>query len=331
MKKVTVYLTDLCHTQFGLSRSSISLGIGTIGAYLIKKFGKDVNVRLFTVYEDLIDGFKEKEPDIVGLANFGWNENLTVKTMSVIRRDFPNVLIVTGGANISPFGATDFSNRKRKIKLAEAFCQQQDLQILEKIPNCDYFTHGDGELPFSLIVKEFIKYDYSRKKMITNKATVPGASLVYENQLIFGGTGELLKSLDEFDSPYILGLYDEILSKYDLVPQIETDRGCPFECGFCTIGGWTNAVIKHSVEWSKKEILDLKERSKIKILRIANSNFGLLRHDIEIGTFLKNLRDETGYPSGIRVYSAARGANERVKNLMLLFGDMLPLNLSFQR
>ena len=41
MKKVTVYLTDLCHTQFGLSRSSISLGIGTIGAYLIKKFGKD--------------------------------------------------------------------------------------------------------------------------------------------------------------------------------------------------------------------------------------------------------------------------------------------------
>ena len=105
MNKVTIYLVDLCHDQFGLARSSISLGIGTIGAYLIKKFGEKVNVRLFLVYDDLIEAFREKEPDVIGLANFGWNENLNVKTMSVLRRDFPNVLIVTGGANISPFGA----------------------------------------------------------------------------------------------------------------------------------------------------------------------------------------------------------------------------------
>jgi len=329
MKKVTIYLADLCHNQFGLARSSISLGIGTIGAYLIKKFGEKVNVRLFTVYEDLIEAFKEKEPNIVGLANFGWNENLNVKTMSVLRRDFPNVLIVTGGANISPYGATDFSNKK-KLTLTEAFCQRQDLQILAKMPHCDYFTHGDGELPVSLIVEQFINHDFSRERMINEKVTVPGSSLVYEKQLIFGGPGKLLKNLDEFDSPYALGLYDEILNKHDLVPQIETDRGCPFQCGFCTIGGWTNAVIKHSVEWSKKEILDLKERSKIKILRIANSNFGLLKQDVEISKFIKNLRDKTGYPNGLRVYSAARGANERVKNLMRELGEMLPLNLSFQ-
>ena len=81
MKKVTVYLVDLCHNQFGLARSSISLGIGTIGAYLIKKFGAKVNIRLFTVYDDLIDAFREKQPDIIGLANFGWNENLNVKIL----------------------------------------------------------------------------------------------------------------------------------------------------------------------------------------------------------------------------------------------------------
>jgi len=329
MKKVTIYLVDLCHNQYGLARSSISLGIGTIGAYLIKKFGEKVNVKLFLVYDDLIEAFKEKQPDVVGLANFGWNENLNVKAMSVIRRDFPNVLMITGGANISPYGATDFSDKK-KVTLTEAFCQRQDLQILAKMPHCDYFTHGDGELPVSLIVEQFINRDCSRERMINEKVTVPGSSLVYENQLIFGGPGKLLKNLDDFDSPYSLGLYDEILNKYDLVPQIETDRGCPFKCGFCTIGGWTNVVIKHSVEWSKKEILDLKERSKIKMLRVANSNFGLLKHDVEISKFIKNLRDETGYPNALRVYSAARGANERVKSLMRELGEMLPLNLSFQ-
>ena len=55
MKVTTIYLADLCHNQFGLARSSISLGVGTIGAYLIKKFEKKVNIKLFTVYEDLIE------------------------------------------------------------------------------------------------------------------------------------------------------------------------------------------------------------------------------------------------------------------------------------
>ena len=198
MKKVTIYLVDLCHNQYGLARSSISLGIGTIGAYLIKKFGEKVNVKLFLVYDDLIEAFKEKQPDVVGLANFGWNENLNVKAMSVLRRDFPNVLMITGGANISPYGATDFSNKK-KVTLTEAFCQRQDLQILTKMPHCDYFTHGDGELPVSLIVEQFINRDCSRERMINEKVTVPGSSLVYENQLIFGGPGKLLKNLDDFD------------------------------------------------------------------------------------------------------------------------------------
>ena len=40
MKKITIYLADLCHHQFGLARSSISLGIGTIASYLIKKLDK---------------------------------------------------------------------------------------------------------------------------------------------------------------------------------------------------------------------------------------------------------------------------------------------------
>ena len=330
MKVTTIYLADLCHNQFGLARSSISLGVGTIGAYLIKKFEKKVNIKLFTVYEDLMEACKIKKPDIVGLANFGWNENLTVKTVSVLRRDFPNVLIITGGANISPFGGTDFSSRKKPPSMTEAFGKENDLQILTKMPEIDYFIHGYGEIPFVGLVDGFIKNNFSRNEMINNKVIVPGSSLVFNNQLIFGGTPPMLSNLDDFDSPYALGLYDDILKKYDLVPQIETDRGCPYECGFCTIGGWSNRVMKHSVDWIKKEVMDLNKRSRIKMLRIANSNFGLLKQDIEIAQFIKDLRAKTGYPNAIRVYSAARGANERVKNLMKNLGDMLPLNISFQ-
>ena len=60
MKKTTIYLADLCHHQFGLARSSISLGIGTIASYLIKKLDKEIHPELFTTYEDLIDKGKKK-------------------------------------------------------------------------------------------------------------------------------------------------------------------------------------------------------------------------------------------------------------------------------
>ena len=115
MKNVSVYIVDLCHNQFGLARSSLSLGIGTIGAYLIKKYGENVNVKLFTVYKDLMEAFKNKKPNIVGLANFNWNENLNVKTMSNIRRDYPNVLMISGGANVSPYGAQIFLHVKNHL------------------------------------------------------------------------------------------------------------------------------------------------------------------------------------------------------------------------
>ena len=74
--------------------------------------------------------------------------------------------------------------------------------------------HGYGEIPFVELVEEFIKNKFSRDEMINNKVAVPGSTLVYQNQLIFGGTPPMLSNLDDFDSPYALGLYDEILNKY---------------------------------------------------------------------------------------------------------------------
>ena len=96
MKKVTIYLVDLCHNQYGLARSSISLGIGTIGAYLIKKFGEKVNVKLFLVYGPgqkfnrlipfIIRSIIKKGIPVYGSFTLRKNENIKFIEVNIVKK-----------------------------------------------------------------------------------------------------------------------------------------------------------------------------------------------------------------------------------------------------
>ena len=44
-----------------------------------------------------------------------------------------------------------------------------------------------------------------------------------------------IKHLDEIPSPYTTGLMDKFFDG-KLTPMLQTNRGCPFKCTFCTDG-----------------------------------------------------------------------------------------------
>lgn len=328
--KVTIYLADFCYvTDSGLSKDSLPLGIGTIASYCLKKLGDHVDVRLFIIAEDLFRAVEEQKPNIIGLSNFEWSENLTAAVAHKLKRDYPDIVLVTGGANISPHSLnTDKIQKKRVPLVTELFAHKQDLIVLEKFKCVDYFVHGEGEIPVVNLVESYIQADGDINQL--KKGEVPGCSTVVDGQLRWGIPGENISDLDIYRSPYILGLYDEIWSKYTLMPQVETNRGCPFRCEFCTIGSWSSKIRKHSLEYVKEEIHYLYEHSPSRILRFADSNFGLLPKDVEVAEFIAELRKKTSYPTGIRVYTAESSCNERVKQVMKYFADILPLNLSVQ-
>ena len=51
--------------------------------------------------------------------------------------------------------------------------------------------------------------------------------------MVAGAQNPPIKELDEIPSPYLTGLFDELLRDIKITPLMQFVRGCPFKCIFC--------------------------------------------------------------------------------------------------
>jgi radical SAM superfamily enzyme YgiQ (UPF0313 family) len=342
-RQMVVYLAELSHDGFGLSLRTFPLGLGMVGSFIHSKFGERIQLRLFRTYGDLLAAIQEKQPDIVGFGYFSWNDYLTLVAARAVRAACPDALIVFGGANISPYGQEKTSGfpfdngEKVNVPVVCASPQQDfhaftwpvytDYDLLTHYPNIDVIIHGDGEIPMGDLVARYLE---TGDRAAVKRAAVPGCSSLVGNEIIRGPAPEILFDLDRIPSPYSSGIFKGFMDKYRLLPQIETTRGCPYRCTFCTVGLNEGKMRRHSLPYSKEEILYLKNNYPNTVLRIADPNWGIAKKDVELAEFLHDLRKETGYPSSLRVYYSAGGPFENIKTMALLMKEILPLNMSFQ-
>jgi radical SAM superfamily enzyme YgiQ (UPF0313 family) len=341
-RKTIIYLAELAHDGFGLSLRTFPLGLGTVGSYINSTFPDTLDLRLFRTFGDLLAAIKQKKPDIVGFGYFSWNDCLTLVASRTVREMCPDSLIVFGGANISPYGQEKTSGfpfastSQEPIRPPIPVCPPSqgftwpvydDLQLLVHFPNIDVIVHGDGEIPMVDLVKTYMA---TGDRLAVKKAAVAGCSSLVDGLIVQGPAPEILYDLDRIPSPYSSGLFKGFMDQYKLLPQIETTRGCPYRCTFCTVGLNEGKMRKHSFEYSKEEILYLKNNYPNTVLRIADPNWGIAKKDVELAQFLHDLREQTGYPSSLRVYYSAGGPFENIKSMALLMKEILPLNMSFQ-
>lgn len=341
--KLLIYLVELVHDGFGLSLRTFPLGLGMVGSYLVSKFSSEVEVILFRTYGELMVSINSRKPDVVGFGYFTWNDFLTLVAARAVRAACPDALIVFGGSNISPYGQETMGRSSTKPRcgpdhseFADALSVSisgfkwpvyDDYLLLSNYPEIDVIVHGDGEIPMAGLVASYIG---SGSRQAVKRACVPGCSALIDGVIHRGPEPELLFDLDVVPSPYISGIFKDFMDSYNLLPQIETIRGCPYKCTFCTIGMNEGKLRGHSFEYSKQEILYLKENYPNTVLRIADPNWGMVKKDVELAKFLRELRDETGYPTSLRVYYSAGGPFENLKKMAVLMKDILPLNMSFQ-
>lgn len=321
--KVIIYLADLAHNEFGLSLYTIPLGIGAVGAYCQKIHEEDVELSLFRQFDDLERAVKERVPHIVGFGYFSWNDNLSLAASAFVRRMSPHTLIVFGGLNIG-FEGCKYEDTTLSQDVPRVM---SDFQLLISHPDIDIIVHGDGEVPFADAVARFIAYGDRAK---VKSQAIDGCSTWVDGKLLCGKPVPPLGDLDIIPSPYLMGLFTDFFERFKLIPQIETVRGCPYKCTYCTVGGHPSRQGRYSLERVKEEILYLKDHSPNKVLRIADSNWGIIERDVELAEFIRKLHDSYGYPTSLRVYYAANGPFENVKKMAGLLKPMLPLNMSFQ-
>ncbi|MFQ6049518.1 MAG: B12-binding domain-containing radical SAM protein [Candidatus Paceibacterales bacterium] len=300
---LTVYLCDLTHIfQNKAAADTIPLGIGCLAAFLKKGFSDKIKVSLFKFPEDLSKALEKRTPDIIGFSNYVCNLDLSYKFAERIKQVNKETVVVFGGPNYP-----------QEHSAKEEF--------FKEFPAIDFYVKKEGELAFALLVKSLLKHNLSVRE--TKKEKPKSADFVIKGKLVEVELLERFKSLDEIDSPYLTGLFDEFL-KRNMMPLLQTDRGCPFSCSYCCEGdAYYCFRAKRSPETAKKEIRYIAERSKkAHGLFIANSNFGMYPEDVETAREIARLRAETGWPHYINVATGKENKKAVIKVSEILKGAL---------
>ena len=173
--------------------------------------------------------------------------------------------------------------------------KQPELLAAADLAHVDVFVHGQGEQALMNILENIANNIPNERVM-----SVP------------------MRSLEAIPSPYLTGLFDDILER-EKIPKmratLETNRGCPFACTFCDWGDLSyNKVLRFPIDKVKEEIHWMAD-NKIKLLNIADANIGMFaKRDEEILTEVVRCQERTGFPS---VVDGAWYKNSQERNLKL--------------
>ena len=188
----------------------LCLGPVSIKRYALKddRIASNYKISIFqydlgTPINDIVESLTRKRADIYGFTVYVWNINDVLEISERLKKNLPETVVVLGGPEASGMAKT----------------LMVDHQYL------DFIFAGEGETAF----RSFLSSD--------NLSDVPG--LVYRNDstVVENPEAEFVNP-DDLSLPFECEDYRDYLdnSPTTVRAAIETSRGCPFNCGYCTWG-----------------------------------------------------------------------------------------------
>lgn len=267
-----IYLADLVHNYYpGLN--TVPLNIAYVAAYAKKRFGDNLEVKLFKYCDDLINAIDDRRPSLIGLSNYSWNTSLNSFIGRYIKQHYPHMPIIMGGPDIriDDEGIASFLKTNAYVDM--------------------YITFG-GEVPFTaLLEKIFSKYPKGQFKGEEIRDFDVGSCFSLVSGMLKGRhMVDDNRDLDYIPSPYIAGLLDKFLIP-EFIPLFESNRGCPYNCMYCNWGVTKRTQLrKFSLErlYSEMEYV-AKTKKGFPHWILADANFGILPRDVEIAHNIRAL------------------------------------------
>ena len=315
-----VWLADLTYTgqdTQSLGADTFPLAVGCIATYAEKQLQFSRPIRLFRYPENVDQALKEEgPPHIFGFSNFVWNSELSLAIARRIKELSPEIVIVMGGPNYP------LTSEKQ-----ESFLQQH--------PEIDFYVLHEGEVAFLNILKTLDEMGMDLKKL---EGTMPSVQYIDQDGKLMAHpmSAERVRDLDEIPSPYLTGKLDEFFDGR-LWPLIQTKRGCPFKCTFCTegldfydkISRFSVSTVRSEVEYIGRKMEEVRAQGGRNDLYIADSNFGMYKEDIETAKALAGSRERYGWPDHINC-STGKNKKERVLEAADILDGKIVLSGSVQ-
>lgn len=219
-----------------------------------------------------------EEPSVLVLSLSLWNYKYSLLLAKAVKNKYPGCTVICGGPSV-PFDPTNFFTEN---------------------PFLDITCRGEGELMFSEILLELLKNEEEQ-----DLSLIDGISYFRNGQVFINPKEHDVFDLNKYVSPYLSGEFDYLFrdedSNFEYQIILETNRGCPFQCGYCFWGRGDIPRMRYfPLEMVYKTIEWLGEK-RIQYVFCADSNFGIVERDVAIASYLAKTKKQYGYPAKFRV------------------------------
>jgi len=214
-----------------------------LGCYLLAALMKQRGWNVDVVYEEVRKlNFKElAEVDLVGISTITSTAPRAYRIADEVRRK--GIPVIMGGPHVS-------------------FLSEEALE------HADFVVRGEGERALMDFIDRFEEGE-------ENYTEVPNLSYKKDGKIFHNPIAPKIKNLDENpfpDSELLKGMTQKGL-RFRLIP-IQTSRGCPHDCTFCSVTGMFGKAYRFRSTQNVIEELRLYD-DKRNVLFFCDDNFGL--------------------------------------------------------
>ncbi len=253
------------------------------GEYRFERYSAVARSPRADVIRDLI----RSAADVYAFSCYVWNMGLVRSVVEAIRQALPHAQIILGGPQV--------------MSQAQRYLNRTD----ERTVICN----GEGEITFA-------GYLSALADSGSRLDEVNGLSFYRDGELVTTPKQPRISSLDEIPSPFLTGVFDSAYS----IAILETNRGCPYHCGFCFWGAATNDRVHRFDEQRVRDEIAWVAKNEILFLFIADANWGMLGRDVDISQHITNCAREHGAPNVV-YFSAAKNKPHAVTKITSIFQD----------
>jgi radical SAM superfamily enzyme YgiQ (UPF0313 family) len=221
-------------------------------------------------------------PAIYLFSNYIWSHAWNIVRAGEVKAKSPFSLTVHGGPNTPKY--------------------DDDVRTFFRAnPQVDIAVHGEGEIALAEMLDALRGHFGDGPADLSVLRDVPGLTFRLGDEIVRTPRRERISDVNAMPSPYRTGLFDSIgLSDTEIVLMtIETNRGCPYGCTFCD---WGSATLSRIRQFDLDRVyaeLEWCARHKVRILFLADANFGIFARDVDIARKIVELKQRYGYPKSL--------------------------------
>ena len=254
--------------------------------------------------EDFLSGpYKKFGKGVWLFSNYMWSLDINLKISQLVKQHDTQNITIHGGPSTPNYEnkSQEFFRDNESVDIS--IHNEGEVTICEVLANLNSETGG-------LIIKE---------DSLKTVAGISFRSVVDALTVVRTEKRDRLKEPDSIPSPYNSGVFDNYTGEVEAA-IIESNRGCPFGCTFCDWGSATNQKVrKFELERVKNEIDWIAER-KVRVLWIADANFGMYDRDIELAKHIVQTKIRVGFPVEV-VVNYTKNSTWRLAEIIKIFNQ----------